>query len=124
MSYRCCKKIVSTLKKLTFADELFVVGRLSPLFLLVALATGRALRSASVVLAPAEKFFRLVRVQGVASVGVSVAHAASTDTDILDRVKVLKPNDFIQIQMHYLKKKRVDIGCENSLFWSRWDPAV
>lgn len=74
---------------LTFARELFQGCRYSPLLLLEAFTASRALRPASVVLASAKQFLRQSRVQHVASIRVSVAHAPATDTDIFDRVKIL-----------------------------------
>lgn len=62
------------------------------------MAARGALWPASVVLAIAEEFGRIIRVLNIAGVCMTIAHATSSNTDILDGVEVLD-------------KKRVYEGC-------------
>lgn len=75
---------------LTFAREFLERRGLAPLLLLKAPAARRALRPAGVVLASADQLVRHIGVLNVASVRVPVAHTPTADTDVLDRVEVLR----------------------------------
>lgn len=79
---------------LTFTYEFLGRGGLSPFLLLEALAAGRALRSAGVMLAPADQLLRHVGILNIADVRVSVAHATTANTDVFDRIKVLQHRPF------------------------------
>ena len=79
---------------LTFADKLLRVCRLSPLLLLKSFAASITLRPTGIMLALAEQLLWLVRVKCITGIGVTIAHAPSSNADIFDGVKVLRNKKF------------------------------
>lgn len=53
----------------------------------------------SIVLTTAVEDVQVVRIGNVASIGVTVAHATASDTDVFDRVVILKIS-FIAMRHH------------------------
>jgi hypothetical protein len=75
----------------TFALKRCSIGVLPPLLLLKTWTTLGTLDATSVVLAKTgQHSIRRFGLQNVTRVGVSIAHATSTNRDILDRVEVLR----------------------------------
>lgn len=78
------------LKFLTFALEWSGVGILSPLLLLVSWTAVGALDAASVVSTLTRQHTVRTRLVNVTRVGVTVAHAATSDGNVSDGIKVLR----------------------------------
>lgn len=74
---------------LTLAVEWTRVGVLAPLLLLESRTALVALNAAGVVLAATGQYaHRTQRILDIAGIGMAIAHAASSDRDVLDRVEV------------------------------------
>lgn len=81
------RRMIETVARLTLKRSSIRV--LSPLFLHKARATFSALNSARVVLALTGQHAIRCRLQDIAGISVTIAHASTADGDVTDRVEVL-----------------------------------